>query len=72
MYHNSEHNRVNVTKIKIFQYLQAKLALYPSGIPRSDPPSCEAPREPTIYLSENVDKRIVNILGTDWRVTTIG
>ena len=25
------------------------LALYPSGIPIRDPPSCEAPREPTIY-----------------------
>ena len=29
------------------------LALYPSGIPRRDPPSCEAPREPTIYVYEN-------------------
>ena len=25
------------------------LALYPGGIPRREPPSCEAPREPTIY-----------------------
>ena len=25
------------------------LALYPCGITRRDPPSCEAPREPTIY-----------------------
>ena len=25
------------------------LALYPGGIPRRGPPSCEAPREPTIY-----------------------
>ena len=23
-------------------------------IPRSDPPSCEAPRQPTIYMSKNV------------------
>ena len=23
------------------------LALYPSGIPRKEPPSCEAPRQPT-------------------------
>ena len=26
---------------------------YPSGIPRSDPPSCEAPREPTIYVTNS-------------------
>ena len=25
------------------------LALYPGGIPRSEPRSCEAPRQPTIY-----------------------
>ena len=25
------------------------LALYPSGITRREPPSCEAPQEPTIY-----------------------
>ena len=25
------------------------LALYPWGIPRSEPPSCEAPRQPTIH-----------------------
>ena len=25
------------------------LALYPGGIPRSEPPSCEAPRQPTIH-----------------------
>ena len=25
------------------------LALYPGGIPTKGPPSCEAPREPTIY-----------------------
>ena len=31
------------------QQLYSLLALYPSGIPRRDPPSCEAPREPTIY-----------------------
>ena len=47
---------------KILQYLKKKkkkkyiyifkslLALYPSGIPRTDTPSCEAPREPTIYI----------------------
>ena len=26
--------------------------LYPSGIPRREPPSCKAPREPTIYVTE--------------------
>ena len=26
------------------------LALYPSRIPRREPPSCEAPRQQTIYL----------------------
>ena len=27
---------------------------YPGGIPRSESPSCEAPRQPTIYISMNV------------------
>ena len=36
----------------VFAYLQAKIALYPSGIPRSDPPSCKAPREPTMPLEQ--------------------
>ena len=30
------------------QILKAELALYPSGLPIREPPSCEAPREPTI------------------------
>ena len=29
------------------------LALYPGGIPRREPPSCEAPREPTIYVTDS-------------------
>ena len=28
---------------------QSLIALYPGGIPRSEPPSCEAPQQPTIY-----------------------
>ena len=28
-----------------------ELLLYPGGIPRREPPSCEAPRQPTIYMS---------------------
>ena len=30
------------------------LALYPGGIPTREPPNCDAPRQPTIYKSENV------------------
>ena len=29
---------------------ESKLALCPSGIPKREPPGCEAPREPTIYV----------------------
>ena len=29
-------------------------SLYPVGIPRSEPPSCEAPRQPTIYALFNL------------------
>ena len=29
---------------------KAYFSLYPSGIPRRHPPSCEDPREPTIYI----------------------
>ena len=31
-------------------YQVGSLALYPGGLPKREPPSCEAPREPTIYL----------------------
>ena len=30
------------------------LALYPGGIPTSEPPSCDAPRQPTIYIFQLV------------------
>ena len=30
--------------------LHTMTSKYPSGIPKRDPPSCEAPREPTIYV----------------------
>ena len=33
--------------------LKSLLALYPGGIPRREPPSCEAPRQPTIYVTES-------------------
>ena len=31
------------------QHQTSVLILYPGGIPKREPPSCEAPREPTIY-----------------------
>ena len=39
----------NVT-IDYDRKINSLLALYPSGIPKREPPSCEAPRQPTIYF----------------------
>ena len=39
-----------VQKNSIESQSYSLIAIYPSGIPRRDPPSCEAPREPTMYV----------------------
>ena len=31
----------------------------PGGIPRRDPPSCEAPRQPTIYVTNFPNEKLV-------------
>ena len=44
--------------------------VYPGGIPRSEPPSCEAPRQPTIYVSRC--HNIYYIFGQVQRLMFIG
>ena len=51
-------NIYSSVKYKVFYWITLskrceKLAFYPGGIPRSVPPSCEAPRQPTIILKLN-------------------